>query len=122
MFNRFQMFGKKNEKLAESLLESQGYRVVKTNYRSSTGEMDIIAWDGDVLAFVEVKSRKAGFMPSAKEAVTLKKQRKLSMVAMEYIKKMGYQDRKARFDVVSIDYRAGKPEVEIIKNAFESSI
>ncbi len=83
------------------------------------GEIDIIARDGRVLAFIEVKARRTGGFGGPKWAVTPKKQRKISMVALEYLKSTEQIGKKARFDVVAVRLLPGQPDVEIIKNAFD---
>jgi putative endonuclease len=83
------------------------------------GEIDIIARDGDTIVFVEVKARQTGQFGAPKWAVTPRKQRKISMVALYYLKTAGLSQSKARFDVVSIRTTSQRPEVEIIRNAFE---
>lgn len=118
MLNRQQQFGKRSERLAAEYLKLQGYRILETNYRSSQGEIDIIAREKDTLVFVEVKARSSRHFGSAKAAVTPAKQRKISMVALEYLKRTGRSDIRARFDVVAIDTTAGKTDIEVVKNAF----
>ena len=73
----------------------------------------------DTIVFVEVKARKYYHYGDPKLAVTLKKQMKISMVALQYLKDKGLGNSKARFDVVSINVRQDTPHFEIIKNAFE---
>jgi putative endonuclease len=119
MLNRRQQFGEAGEALAARLLRKKGYKIVATNYRTQLGEIDIIARDGDTLVFIEVKARHSGRFGSPKWALTPRKQRKISMVALYYLKTTGQSDAKARFDVVSIRSDAVCPEVEIIRNAFD---
>jgi putative endonuclease len=119
MLNRRQQFGEAGEALAARLLRKKGYKIVATNYRTQLGEIDIIARDGDTLVFIEVKARQSGRFGSPKWALTPRKQRKISMVALYYLKTTGQSDAKARFDVVSIRSDAVRPEVEIIRNAFD---
>ena len=71
------------------------------------------------LCFVEVKARRSDLFGNPKWALTPKKQRKISMVALYYLKAKKQSNVKARFDVVSISSTEDKPKVEIIKNAFE---
>ncbi len=118
MLNRQQQFGKRSERLAAEYLKRKGYRILASNYRSPLGEIDIVARDGDTLVFVEVKARSSRRFGSPKGAVTPAKQRKISMAALDYLKRTGQGHRRARFDVVSIDSAAGRPEIEVVKNAF----
>jgi putative endonuclease len=119
MLNRRRQLGEAGEALAARLLRKRGYKIVATNYRTQLGEIDIIARDGDTLVFIEVKARHSGRFGSPKWALTPRKQRKISMVALYYLKTTGQSDAKARFDVVSIRSDAVRPEVEIIRNAFD---
>lgn len=118
MLNRQQQFGKKSERLAAEYLKRMGYRILETNYRSPVGEIDIVARDRDTLVFVEVKARSSHRFGSPKGAVTPAKQRKIAMTALDYIKRSGQENRRARFDVVAIDTASGKPDIEVVKNAF----
>ena len=111
--------GKFGEDLAREELKDCGYRILTTNYRCHFGEIDVIAKDGDVLVFVEIKTRKNKSLDSVKEAVTVRKQRQISKVALAYMKSQNLWGSKARFDVVAVGLLDGKKEIEIIKNAFE---
>lgn len=111
--------GKLGEDLARERLKDLGYSILRTNYRCSLGEIDLVARDGDVLVFVEIKTRKNESPGQAKEAVSRRKQSKLSKVALAYMKSNDLWGSKARFDVVAIGLIDGKKEIEIIKDAFE---
>jgi putative endonuclease len=120
MLNRPQRFGIAGESLAAEILQQSGYRIVARNYRTKVGEIDIIARDGEILVFVEVKSRRGGVLYGhPKYAVNRTKQRKISKAALWYLKETGQFGRRARFDVVSIVSRDGDVRWEIIRNAFE---
>lgn len=119
MLNRRQKFGEESESIAVSYLKKQGYKIIEQNYRTKLGEIDIIAKEKDTIVFIEVKSRKSKNFGSPKWAVTPKKQRKISMVALWYLKTTMQSNVKARFDVVSIISSKDKPSIEIVKNAFE---
>ena len=119
MINARQQFGKKSESIAVRHLKKNGYRIIEQNYRTKLGEIDVIAKDRDTIVFVEVKARRSDHFGNPKWAVTPKKQRKISMVALCYLKAMNMSNIKARFDVVSIRSANDRPEIEIIKNAFE---
>lgn len=119
MLNQRQKFGKDSESLAVRHLKKNGYKILQQNYRTKLGEIDIIAKDKQTLVFVEVKARKSGHYGNPKWAVTPKKQRKISMVALYYLKSTKQQNVKARFDVVTISFLQNNPRIEIIKNAFE---
>ena len=111
--------GEGGESLAVKLLKKDGYKIIEQNYRCKLGEIDIIAKDGDVLTFVEVKARRADEFEGPKSAVTPQKKRKISMVALHYLKETEQMDKKARFDVVAIRSFPEHPDAQIIKNAFD---
>lgn len=120
MLNKSQQFGKKNELIAASFLKKKGYKILEQNYHTKNGEIDIIAKEKETIVFVEVKSGRTGFAGSPKWAVTFKKQRKISMVALYYLKMMKLSNHKARFDVVSIIFnKDNSVNIELLKNAFE---
>lgn len=119
MLNKQQQFGRESESIAIKHLKRHGYKILEQNYRTKLGEIDIIAKDRESLVFVEVKARKSGRFGNPKWAVTLKKQRKISMVALYYLKVTRQSNAKARFDVVAISSAKESPQIEIIKNAFE---
>ena len=118
MLNRQQRFGRKSERLAAEYLKLKGYRIIETNYRSKVGEIDIVAMEKGTLVFVEVKARGSRRFGNPKGAVTPAKQRKISMAALDYLKRSGQAGTRARFDVVAIDTTAGKTDIEVVKNAF----
>ena len=119
MLNHRQQFGVKGETIAARHLKKKGYKILDRNYRTKLGEIDIVARDKDTIVFVEVKARRSNQYGSPKWAVTPKKQRKISMAALFYLKETKQIRAKARFDVVSITAIEEEPRIEIIKNAFE---
>jgi putative endonuclease len=114
-----QKFGQEGEALAARYLKKNGYRIIEKNYRTKLGEIDIIAKDKDTLVFVEVKSRRSWQFGNPKAAVTPRKQRKISMVALHYLKSTHRTNVSARFDVATVTITHDKPQIEIIKNAFD---
>ena len=119
MLNKRQQFGKESESLAVKYLKKNGYKILEQNYRNKIGEIDIIAKEKGTLVFVEVKARKTHVFGNPKWAVTPKKQRKISMVALYYLKATKQTHVKARFDVVALSSAKEDLQIEIIKNAFE---
>jgi putative endonuclease len=119
MRNRHQKSGEKGEAIAVRQLKKNGYKILETNYLTKVGEIDIIAKDKDTIVFVEVKARRSVNFGSPKGAVTSQKQKKISLVALYYLKASNQITAKARFDVVAVSLNRDKPRVEIIKNAFE---
>lgn len=110
--------GEQGEEYAVQFLREKGYRILKRNYKTRIGELDIIASDGGTLVFVEVKSRESIKYGRPFEAVNYYKKRKIANVALLYLKKLK-DIPPCRFDVVSIFFENGKPECELIKDAFE---
>ncbi len=107
------------EGLASSFLSQKGYRIILKNYESPTGEIDLIARDGESLVFIEVKTRSSDAKGDPAEAITFHKRRQLIKVAQFYLKRYGIHDIPCRFDVVSILVLAGAmPVIELIQNAF----
>ncbi len=119
MLNKQQIFGKISESIAEKHLRKKGYKILERNYSTNIGEIDIIAKHKKTIVFIEVKARKSDRFGAAKYAVTLKKQKKISMVALSYLKKTENINSRARFDVVAINESRGGSSIEIIKNAFD---
>ncbi len=108
------VLGKKGEKLVEAYIKSLHYKVLKRNYRTPFGEADIIAKDGDEIAFIEVKARTSDKYGSPKESVGKDKQRRYYKIAEVYWLQTG-QEPNARFDVAEV-FENG--EIEYYKNAF----
>ena len=80
-----QDIGRIGEQLARSHLESQGYAVIATNYRCRWGEVDLIARDGPVWAFVEVRTRRSNAYGAPEESVTPAKLERLALAAQDYL-------------------------------------
>lgn len=115
-------FGQEGESAAEQYLRHKGYRIVARNLRSPLGELDLVAEDGRVLVFVEVKARRTGAFGGAIYAVHQRKQEKLIQLAALYLARHHIKDRLCRFDVVLLQGAgAGPAQIEHIQNAFEVS-
>lgn len=111
--------GQTGEDIASNFLIKNGYKILKRNYKNRLGEIDIIALEGDEICFVEVKTRKSTEFGLPEEAVSEKKQKKLTLIALAYLKENDLLDRFARFDVVSVVFTSNAAQPELIKNAFE---
>jgi putative endonuclease len=110
--------GERGEGLAVQFLKKKGYKIITQNYKTRIGEIDIIAREGDTLVFVEVKTRESIAYGKPFEAVNYFKKRKISNAALLYLKKLK-EIPPCRFDVVSIYFEQGKPDCELIRDAFE---
>ena len=128
--------GRRGEDLAHFHLRQLGYTIVARNWRTPRrrGEIDLVAWDGEVLCFVEVKTRTTRDVKPAEAAVDRAKRRELAAMAGEYLRrtrpgipgKRGFASAATRpagpairFDVLSIYYEAGgEPACQLFKNAY----
>jgi putative endonuclease len=119
--------GRKGEELAARLLKRHGYHLVVSNFtvpigRNSrgaqvTGEIDIIAIDGDTLCFIEVKTRSYEHIAAPSAAVDLRKQRQIIRAGKVYRRIFNIRDIPVRYDVVSVIMQPGKrPAIDIAKN------
>jgi len=104
-------------------LRRHGYVFVARNYRipDDKGEIDLVGYDGAVLAFVEVKTRSGTDERPGQpeESVTAEKRRDLERMAKRFLAERRLRDVSWRFDLVAIESRAGRaPEVRLYKNAF----
>lgn len=111
--------GQKGEELAAAHLAGAGYRIVERNYRCRLGEIDIVAWEGDILVFAEVKSRRSAAYGPPQLAVGMQKQKKISRIAMHYLAEKRLFGTSARFDVVAVMLLPGEARIELIRDAFE---
>ncbi|MHB8828474.1 MAG: YraN family protein [Syntrophales bacterium] len=111
--------GKRGEELAAAYLAKVGYKIIERNYRCVFGELDIVAEEGDSIVFIEVKSRRSAAYGDPQLAVDFRKQKKISMVALDYLEKKRQHNRNARFDVVAVKLLPAGTTIELIKNAFE---
>jgi len=112
-------FGNSSEDTAARILRRKGYKILERNFRTPLGEIDIIAKHKGAIVFIEVKARRSSTYGDPKWAVTPTKKRKISKVALTYLKMNGGTQTKARFDVVTVQHNQDQPKVEIIPNAFE---
>jgi len=115
--------GNYGEALAREYLQAKGYRVLEKNFRNKLGEIDLIVQDGKTICFVEVKTRRSLDQGQPYEAVTSRKIRKLSQMAVFYLKhKYHSLEILSRFDVISIVCdKEGSASIHHIKNAFNST-
>ncbi len=114
--------GRRGEDLAHRFLQRQGYTVVARNYRtpSGTGEIDLVAWDGPTLVFVEVKTRASEEFGTPDRAVDSEKERHLLNAARSYAHRAGVEMERARFDIVSV-VLGEPPRLALIRDAFRTS-
>lgn len=110
---------RRGEDLAFELLRAEGYQVIARNFRarSGRGELDLIGWDGEYLACVEVKARKNADFGRPEAFVDSAKRRRLISAAHEFARRAKTPPYRLRFDVVSV-VLSQPPVVELLKNAF----
>jgi len=114
--------GAAGEAEAARYLEQRGYRIIEANVRCRLGEIDLVAMDGRVVVFVEVKGNRGGRHGAPEEMVTPAKQHRLTRLAIWYLQRSGWLWRPARFDVVAVDWDpAGVPVVRHIPDAFPAA-
>ncbi len=92
----------------------RGYRLLSRRYRAGKGEIDLIARDGNVLVFIEVKARTKAGQGAGFEAVTADKRRRLRSAASAYQKSRGLLDAPCRFDILEFT----KDGAHYMENAF----
>lgn len=111
--------GRQGERIAAEYLKKRGWRIAECNFRAGRGEIDCIAWDGDVLVFVEVKTRKSKRYGAPIEAITFHKQSVLRRAAEAYLVQHEYIDVACRFDVIEVMVTEDDvPRVTYWRNAF----
>jgi putative endonuclease len=129
---RSSAFGTRGEILAAEFIEREGYQIVMANFKAPvgrnskgvqvTGEIDLIARDGEILCFIEVKTRRSEDFGGPLSAVDLRKQRQITRTARVYKRIFGLSDVKQRFDVVSVVLERGlEPRIELARGFWTES-
>ena len=123
--------GQRGEEFALAYLLQLGFRIVGTNFAIPVGrnrvgtsivaEIDIVAYDGDVLCFVEVKTRASAWFAGPEANVDLRKRRQIARAARAYRRMFGLEKARCRFDVITLvipeDLRPSiSPEIRLLKN------
>ena len=106
--------GRWGEDLAARHYRHLGYEVLDRNWRSPTGELDLVVFDGSTYVFSEVKARRTADFGPASAAVTVAKQRRIRQLAIEWLRANDLRADSVRFDVVAIT----GTELELIADAF----
>ncbi len=113
-------FGAAGEDAAAALLESRGYRIVARNHRCRRGEVDLVAEKGNLLVFVEVRTRATAAFGGPEETVGFAKQRRVVTAARDYLARWRGPERGARFDVVAVVDGPRGPQLTHFENAFDA--
>ena len=119
LWNKIISFGRRSEIKGVEYLKSIGYRVVASGYRTKDGEVDIVAWDGDVLAFVEVKARQNSDPPE--DAVGRRKQVRVVRAAEAYMSRHRLNETSYRFDILAVtELPDSKPSFRLLRDAYKA--
>lgn len=111
--------GRRGELIARRHLMKSGLKFLAANYRSPRGEIDLVFRDGDCLVFVEVKTRSSEDWARPADAVDEEKRRRLSLAALDYLRRIGNPRIRIRFDIVEVVLGDGmEPTVRHLPNAF----
>jgi putative endonuclease len=119
--------GKLGEEYAAAYLDQLGYRLVAANFTLPVGrnlrgavvnaEIDLVAYDGDTLCFIEVKTRASDWFAPPQINVDLRKRRQITRAARVYRQMLGIEDEPHRYDVVTIVLNdAATPRIELLRN------
>ena len=112
--------GRAGEAQAARFLEAQGYVLLARNWRVREGELDIVAREGDTLAFVEVKSLRTRIYGAGEERIDARKQQQLALLAERFLAAHpNLAFRQCRFDVVVVDYTQRPAQIRLYRHAFD---
>lgn len=119
---RGRSLGQRGEAAAARFLKKKGYILVARSDRMRLGEIDLVAVDGRTIVFVEVKTRRSHEAGHPADAVDEDKQRRLTRLALTYLKRHNLLEYPARFDVVAVTWADDRraPVIEHYQNAFEA--
>ena len=113
--------GRRGEEAGFFYLRRHGYTVVARDWRSGKvrGDIDLVAWEGTTLCFIEVKARGSRNVATAESAVDEEKTRVLRRLARQYLLALPLDPEQVRFDVLSIYYDTQRrAEIELFRDAF----
>jgi len=119
--------GKLGEQYAAAYLDQLGYRLVAANFKLPVGrnlrgavvnaEIDLVAYEGATLCFIEVKTRASDWFVSPQVNVDLRKRRQITRAARVYRQMLGIEDEPHRYDVVTVVFNdAATPQIELLRN------
>ncbi|MDE2844754.1 MAG: YraN family protein [Chloroflexota bacterium] len=117
--------GRQGEELAAGFLRSEGCGIVASNYRCPWGEIDLVAWDGEELAFVEVRTRSSDKFGTPQESITRRKADHLTAAAQHFLQnhypENDGEELPWRIDLVSIRLPGGRgsPQIDHVKYAVQ---
>ncbi len=114
--------GRRGEQAAARYLRRRGYLIVARGQRDRLGELDLVAVDRRTVVFVEVKTRRSHEAGHPVDAVDLEKQRRLTRLALGFLKRHDLLEHAARFDVLAVTWPHGarRPQIDHFPDAFEA--
>jgi len=113
-----QQLGNWGEERAAKFLRARGYNIIERNWRCAVGELDLIAWEGECLVFIEVRTRRSRRYGTPEESVTPAKQARLIELAHIYLQEHPELEGDWRIDVVAVELRRGLlPRINLIRSA-----
>lgn len=118
MITAKRIFGDQGEEAVAQWLIEHGFQILARNYQTRLGEVDIIATKGEVVAFIEVKTRKSNYFPIS-NTITYTKQKRIIRAATSFILKNKIQNKVLRFDVAAVTQQTSdRFDIIMIENAF----
>ncbi len=114
--------GERGEDCAARFLKQEGYKILARRFKSRSGEIDLVAQDGDWLVFVEVKTRRSEQHGTPSESVDYRKQKQLAKTALDYLGLLKHPEVRFRFDIVEVilaSPEAAPSDIRLIQDAFE---
>ena len=115
--------GQLGERVARKHLQRSGMKFLAANFRSDRGEIDLVFRDADCLVFVEVKTRSSENWSRPAAAVDVRKRRRLSRTALDYLRLVKFPAVRIRFDIVEVLLEDDEVlEVRHLPNTFPLSL
>ena len=111
--------GSKSEHIAVDFLVKKGYMILEKNFRCSKKEIDIIAKKGNVISFIEVKSKNENVDFNLDYSITASKQKSIFDVANYYVEKNNLKNTDFSFDVIFVKFIKGEIEIEHFENSLQ---
>ncbi len=111
--------GREAEDLAARFLAERGMEIVARNHAIRSGEVDLVCRDGEVVCFVEVRSRSSTAQGGPEETIDRRKARRVVAAATDWAVRNGGLERRFRFDVVAVTFGEGAPRIDHFPGAFD---
>lgn len=111
------LLGKRGEEIAADYLKNKGYQILETNWRYRRAELDLIAMQGAILVFVEVKTRSSDRFGTPESFISRQKENFMAEAANVYMEQIGHE-WEIRFDFIAILFTGGRYTIEHFEDAF----